>query len=143
VDPRAPGRELPSETAKQADRTDRRPPVPQPDDRKPPPSQPAPLPVRPAVRSAPVEPPRLIGDLLPRYPVTARNLQREATISVRVLVDKKGRVEKAELMGQERAGFGFDEAALLAVKRSRFRPATRNGKPITAWTILDIQFRLR
>jgi len=41
------------------------------------------------------------------------------------------------------AGFGMDEAAEQAVWLSRFRPATRAGRPVASQAILPVRFTLR
>ena len=60
---------------------------------------------------------------------------------VRVLVDERGRVEQAQVLGKE-AGFGFDQAALQAAKGARFAAATQGGQPIKMWVELPINFKL-
>src|SRR4029079_13435661 len=41
------------------------------------------------------------------------------------------------------AGFGFDEAAVTAAQRFRFKPATKAGVPIASTVLFDQQFTVR
>ncbi|HEX4953377.1 MAG TPA: TonB family protein [Thermoanaerobaculia bacterium] len=87
-----------------------------------------------------VTPPKLASRLEPRYPPTARNFNKSATVNVRALVDENGRVERAEVSGAK-AGYGFDDAALAAARSARFDPATKGGVRVKMWTLLRITFQ--
>jgi len=86
-------------------------------------------------------PPKLLARPNPTYPAIAQRMRKEATVVVRVLVDERGRVEQAQVLGKE-AGFGFDQAALQAAKGARFAAATQGGQPIKMWVELPINFKL-
>jgi protein TonB len=60
-------------------------------------------------------------------------------IQVSVLGD--GRVGSARVASSSGHG-SLDRAALKAVKRWRFRPALRGGKPVTATLMVPVVFRL-
>ncbi|HVS04367.1 MAG TPA: TonB family protein [Thermoanaerobaculia bacterium] len=109
----------------------------------PPGPPPAPLPPSaegPAPQDG-VTPPRLERLPSPAYPAAARRLRREADVTLRLQVDARGRVTRAEPLGPP-AGLGFDEAARRAALRARYRPATRGGAPIPMETTLTVRFRL-
>jgi len=74
-----------------------------------------------------------------RYPPAARRMNRSAEIAVRVLVDEKGRVEKAERVGAP-AGMGFDEAALEVARLSSYNPATKDGIKVKMWVSMKVTF---
>jgi TonB family protein len=94
---------------------------------------------RPALSAS--TPPKLLAKPQPSYPVAAQKFRRQATVTVRVLVDERGRVVDASVKG-ERAGFGFDESALQAARSARFSPATQGGQPVKMWVDLPIHFKL-
>lgn len=75
----------------------------------------------------------------PRYPPQA--LRRGVGGSVRVLatVAPDGSVERMEL-AQGSGNRDLDRAAMEAVRRWTFRPATRNGQPVTATVIVPLEF---
>ncbi|HSM50981.1 MAG TPA: TonB family protein, partial [Thermoanaerobaculia bacterium] len=87
-----------------------------------------------------VTPPRVTRRANLRYPPAARRMNREATVTVRVLVDETGRVVEAEV--PEKAGLGFDEAAIEAARGTGYSPATKDGVAGTMWTELKIVFTL-
>ena len=63
---------------------------------------------------------------------------RSAEVVVLVTVDPNGQVAAAEV--SEGAGAPFDQAALDAVKRWKFRPALREGKPVSARIKVPFRF---
>lgn len=103
-------------------------------------AEPSHVPTSPAATPLPVErPPVLLQNPEPEYPAMARALRREAAVTLRVRVTAAGEVAAVEVVGR-RVGFGFDEAALAALRRARFRPATRDGVPIPGELVLVVRF---
>ena len=74
-----------------------------------------------------------------RYPPAARRMNRSAEVTVRALVDEKGRVEKAERVGAA-VGMGFDEAALEVARLSAYNPATKDGVRVKMWISMKVTF---
>jgi TonB family protein len=60
-------------------------------------------------------------------------------VVVPILVDENGNVVRTKPPAQK-AGFGFDEAAIDAARRASFRPATKNGTPVKMWMELSVVF---
>jgi protein TonB len=85
--------------------------------------------------------PGFISRVLPRYPRMAREMSREGTVVLSLTIDEQGILQDAEVA--ERAGFGFDEEALRAVRTSKFKPAVRSGKPVASRALLPVRFLLR
>ncbi len=85
-------------------------------------------------------PPKLIKQAAARYPPTARRVNREATITIRVLVDENGKVIQVEKLGKK-VGLGLDEAAEEAARESVFQPATKDGVRVRMWHSLRFDFR--
>lgn len=75
----------------------------------------------------------------PVFPRMAQRMGRSATVTVRVLVDHNGKVENVELTG-DKAGFGFDEAALAAARDTEWKPAIKHGVNVKIWKSLRIVF---
>lgn len=84
--------------------------------------------------------PKLVYYEKPTYPPMARRLGKEGRVLLRLTIDEKGELINVEVL--ESAPYGFTEAALEAVKRSKFAPAKRDGKPITSRALLPIRFVL-
>jgi len=85
--------------------------------------------------------PRFLLKTMPVYPPVAKRLQKEGTVLLRLTIDERGRPVDVEIV--KGAGFGFDEEAVKAVKRSTFVPAKRGGKPLACRALLPIRFVLK
>jgi protein TonB len=77
----------------------------------------------------------------PRYPPLARARRLQAEVTVEVLVDENGAVERTRLARSDTQNVGFNEAAVDAVRGARFRPATKNGVPVKMWKRFTFPFR--
>lgn len=84
---------------------------------------------------------RLVAGVTAAYPPDARAGELEADVAVEIVVDTAGAVTDARVV--RKAGSGFDESALAAVRRYRFAPATREGRPVRVRMRWSVQFRLR
>jgi TonB family protein len=84
--------------------------------------------------------PQVAGMPEPRYPAAARRMNRAAQVDLKVLVDEHGNVIQSEPSGGK-VGFGFDEAAMEAARRSTFHPATKDGVRVKMWTMMRVTFR--
>ncbi len=81
-------------------------------------------------------------DLNEYFPREARSASvTRKTVIVMVKIDERGSLRGAELVS-ERAGLGFDEAALKVVKRMRFRPGRKDGRAVKMLCKLPITFEL-
>lgn len=87
-----------------------------------------------------VIPPQPLEIAEPEYPAGARARREEASVVLRLTIGVEGNVTAAEVT--ERSAEGFDAAAIAALLRSRFQPATRNGQPVAAKVLYRLQFRL-
>lgn len=87
------------------------------------------------------EGPRFIHRTLPKYPELARRRGKEGRVVLRLVIDSEGNLKHADVV--EKAGHGFDEAALEAVRKSTYAPATRAGRPVDCSAILPVRFALR
>jgi TonB family protein len=84
--------------------------------------------------------PEAIAQPTPRYPTTARVAGREGTVVLEAVIDEQGRVSKVQVL--RGLGLGCDEAAVEAVERWRFRPATLQGRPIPVLYTLTVHFKI-
>lgn len=85
--------------------------------------------------------PAFLRRVMPVYPEQARRLGQEGKVLLRLTIDDRGNLLKVEVL--DGAGFGFEEAAVEAVRRSSFRPASIQGKPVVSIARLPIRFALR
>jgi len=78
----------------------------------------------------------------PAYPIMSRKLKEEGVVLLKILVTKDGLVSEIEI--NQSSGFKrLDVAAIKAIKRWKFNPATRNGQAIDYWYEVPIEFSLR
>ena len=75
----------------------------------------------------------------PRYPPEALRRNIGGSVRVRVTVAPDGSVERLEL-AEGSGNRDLDRAAMEAVRRWKFRPATRNGQPASATVVVPLEF---
>ncbi len=87
------------------------------------------------------EPPRPIEYVAPEYPKEAREKGLEGRVLVEAIVDENGNVIDARI--RYSSNEIFNEAALAAMRKMKFKPAKRNGVPIKVKVIQPFIFKLR
>ncbi len=75
------------------------------------------------------------------YPEIAKRAGIEGKVYVKAYVDEKGNVTKAEVV--KGLGAGLDEAAVQAVKETKFKPGKQRGKPVKVQVMIPIVFKLK
>jgi len=75
------------------------------------------------------------------YPSLARGARIEGTVTVNALISEKGSVVKAEIIQGMKGAVGFDQAAVQAVRRWKFEPATIKGIKVKVWLPISIVFK--
>jgi TonB family protein len=76
----------------------------------------------------------------PEYTISAWQAEVEGTVALSVLVGVDGRPYDVKV--QTPLGWGLDERTVAAVKKWRFAPALKNGKPIPSRMYIDVPLRL-
>ncbi|MDP5009449.1 MAG: energy transducer TonB [Glaciimonas sp.] len=77
----------------------------------------------------------------PEYPASAKRMGEEGKVTMRVLINEKGRAERIDIQkssGSQR----LDTAAKQALMRALFKPYTEDGKAIPVYAIVPINFQL-
>jgi protein TonB len=77
----------------------------------------------------------------PRYPMSARRRGEQGTVLLKVLVTREGSAGSVSI-DRSSGSAALDDAALDAVRKWRFVPATRAGQPVEAWHLVPIVFKL-
>ncbi|WP_291568106.1 energy transducer TonB [Bradyrhizobium sp.] len=95
----------------------------------------------PAPEQSVSTPARLLRGASPAYPPAARAQGVEADVPLEIIVSQGGAVESARIVTH--AGFGFDQAALDAIRGYRFSPAEKGGRPTRVRMRWTMQFRLQ
>jgi protein TonB len=76
----------------------------------------------------------------PTYPALAKRFYREGRVLLRLTVSESGALVKVDVI--EDPGYGLATAAVEAVRKSRFNPARREGRPFIAQALLPVRFTL-
>jgi protein TonB len=85
--------------------------------------------------------PQFVNQVKPVYPEMARKAGLEGRVVVRVLIDKDGKPQKAQVI--KSTGIeAFEEVAIDAVMKSSYSPAIQNGRPVKCWMTIPIKFSL-
>lgn len=87
-----------------------------------------------------ISPPVLLWKIEPEYTEAARRAKIQGTVELRLEVDMRGQTRNISV--RRGLGLGLDECAVEAVKRWRFRPGYRNGKPLVTTALVEVSFRL-
>jgi protein TonB len=84
---------------------------------------------------------RYAADFQPDYPVGLLRREQEGEVSVRVLVGPDGRVKDIELVKSPHEDF-WSATRKQALRKWRFTPATKDGKPVESWMALKVVFKI-
>ena len=104
---------------------------------------PPPPPEGPRVKFIPYDdPPKPLSRIRPVYPEIAQEAGIEGTVVVQVFVDKKGRVKDTVIL-KGIPNTGLDEAAISAIRKTRFKPAKQRERPVGVWISIPVNFRLK
>ena len=87
-----------------------------------------------------ITPPRLLKHAAPNFPVNASELGHERSVVFELIISDTGKVDSITPLHP--AGFGFDEAAITALRKWRFSPAVKDGQPIATRSTVEMSFSL-
>lgn len=91
----------------------------------------------------PVKPPRLLREVAPVYPASARNSGATGVVTVRILVGADGSVEDVTVVGSSGNG-AMDNSVVTAVNKWRFSPAKdKYGQNARCRVTRAVSFNLR
>lgn len=100
-------------------------------------ASPPPLTTRCSMVGFPGRPPRKIVDVRPAYPLAARRAHVRGAVILQADIDEQGHVSNAHVV---RSVPLLDQAALDAVAKWQFEPATLRGEPACVTTTLAVDF---
>ena len=106
---------------------------------EPPPPRPAPRKFVPIFEVTKM--PRALRPVEPEVPDAFRSQKREAVVVVEVAISAGGRVVDARVV--KKAGFGLDEAAIAAARRTTFEPAMQGDRPVAVKMQIPYRFKVR
>ncbi|MGA2858675.1 MAG: energy transducer TonB [Candidatus Sulfotelmatobacter sp.] len=85
-------------------------------------------------------PPRPTYAPQPEYSAEARSARYQGTCVLLVIVEADG--STSHIRVRSRLGMGLDEKAIEAVKRWKFAPALKDGKPVPVEIAIQVDFYL-
>lgn len=85
--------------------------------------------------------PTLIYKVEPEYTEEGRSARVEGTVVLYAEIAPDGTAKNIRV--RRSLGFGLDEKAVECVKQWKFKPAERDGKPVTAVSTVEVNFRLK
>ena len=93
-----------------------------------------------AARAAGISAPTIITRAEPEYTAEARRARRAGTVSISLVVDEAGNPQNPKVVRS--LGLGLDEKAIEAVQKWKFKPGTKDGKPVPVIVSVEVNFRL-
>ena len=100
-----------------------------------------PIPRQPPYQEEGFQNPRLMRQSTPKYTKEAKKLGVEGRIVLQILVRKDGSISDFRIV--ESLGYGLDEKTIAEMRKKwKFRPATRDGKPLDTRAVVALNFRL-
>lgn len=88
-----------------------------------------------------VRPPEKISAPQPQYSEIARKARIQGVVIVQAIIDKQGNVTNVKVL--KGLPMGLEEAAVDAIKQWKFKPAMLNGRPVTVYYNLTVNFKLQ
>jgi periplasmic protein TonB len=76
----------------------------------------------------------------PEYSEEARKAKWQGTVMLSLVVDESGKAVGIKVT--KSLGLGLDEKAIEAVQKWRFKPGTKDGKPVPVIASVEVNFRL-
>jgi len=99
------------------------------------------LPEGPVEVGGDVKHPVKISGPQPVYTEIAKKRRVQGVVIVQAIIDRQGNVTNVKVL--RGLPMGLDEASVEAMKQWKFKPATLNGRPITVYYNLTVNFKLQ
>jgi len=87
------------------------------------------------------QPPRPVRKFNPIYPFAAKRQGTTGKVYVRCLINKDGTASRFSIVRSKPKGV-FDEVAVAAVQKWRFKPGILAGRPVPTWVQIPLTFEL-
>jgi periplasmic protein TonB len=86
--------------------------------------------------------PRPKSAIRPIYPEIAQEAGIEGVVVVQAFIDANGRVKETIIL-KGVPNTGLDEAAMEAIRKTKFQPAEQRERPVAVWISIPVNFRLK
>jgi TonB family protein len=78
----------------------------------------------------------------PDYTKEAQEHRQEGVVVLRCVFTGTGRVTNIQVVVEPNPPYGLTQAAINAASRIKFKPAMKDGKPVSMWMELQYNFHL-
>jgi|CXWL01.1.fsa_nt_gi protein TonB len=85
--------------------------------------------------------PVVISRTPPTYTETARRARTQGTVVLEAVINKQGEVTNVKVL--KSLPFGLDRQAVESIQRWKFKPATMDGRPVSVYYVLTVQFKIQ
>lgn len=90
-----------------------------------------------------VTPPRIVKNPYPEFPEGLRRMHAPGLLTVEIIIGPDGRPRDPLTLGLQGGGPAMKFVALDALRDWRFEPALIDGKPVTVYYVLRVNFDIR
>ena len=84
--------------------------------------------------------PEAVSQVAPTYPPELRKSKIEGSVTLVFILGEDGRVEEPRVENSSRPE--FEKPALEAIRKWRFRPGQKDGKPVRSYIRIPMRFRV-
>ena len=83
--------------------------------------------------------PRALREILPDYPADADRQHLSGQVRVQLKLEADGRISDMEIVSATPPGV-FEDSALKALRKARFAPAQKDGRPVRARVVITVEY---
>ena len=83
--------------------------------------------------------PRALREIVPEYPAEADRQRLSGTVRLQLKLEADGRVSDVEVVSASPPG-RFEDSAVRAFRDARFAPAQKNGRPVRARVLIEVEY---
>jgi protein TonB len=87
--------------------------------------------------------PVILNRAEPVYPQDAREARAEGRVVVQAVIRYDGTIGNVTVLTRAEGWPSLDEAAVAAVRKRTYRPAMKNGEPVSVYFTIRVDFALR
>jgi TonB family protein len=87
--------------------------------------------------------PAVVKEVKPEYTREAMDAGIQGDVALRVVVQADGDVGTVHVAKSLDKELGLDDSAIAAVKQWKFKPGTKDGKPVAVEVTIEMTFRLK
>jgi TonB family protein len=88
------------------------------------------------------DPPIVLNRIEPSFPESARRERIAGRVTIQYFITTEGEVKYFRVCKVLPEGFGFETAAINAIRKWRFKPAQDHSKPVAVWRAEIFRFKL-